>query len=63
MIIYWEILKMKNRKSNMMPKLVILTSYILMFFGIKAVADDQLDFGDLKIIGSSQEFVGQLWPK
>jgi hypothetical protein len=54
MIIDREILKMKNRKSNMMPKLVILTSYILMVFGIKAVADDQLDFGDLKIIKGPQ---------
>jgi len=45
---------MKKRKLNMMPKLVILISYILMVSGNAAIADDSQNSGDLKIIKGPQ---------
>lgn len=45
---------MKNRKLNMMPKLVILISYILMICGSTAIADDRPDSSGLKIIKGPQ---------
>ena len=54
MIIDRETLKMKNRKSNMMPKLVILTSLILMVCASTIIADDRPDSGDLKVIYGPQ---------
>jgi hypothetical protein len=48
------LLQMKNRKMNIIPKLVILISYILMVCGSAAVSDDRPDSGDLKVIYGPQ---------
>jgi hypothetical protein len=45
---------MKNRKSNMMPGLMILICLILMICGSAAAADDRGNPGDLKIIYGPQ---------